>query len=327
MIPNRNGGHTIGKCLTAALASRYEPFEVVVVDDFSTDDSVAVIEQTLRAQPRGRLIRLPQHAGAAGARNAGAANSAGEILFFIDADCLLEPDSLAAAQRAVAEQGPDTVVGGTYTIRPYDRSFFSRFQSAFIHYSETKKLTNPDYIASHALVIAAATFRGSGGFPEQFMPIIEDVEYTHRLRRNGHRLVMHQGILVQHIFNFSFRTWFRNAFRKSRHWTRYSLYNHDVFADSGTASLELKVDVVVFFVVLLLLLAALVLWQPAWLLPVPFLLAGNALVSRGLLRTFRRAGGLGFFAAAVVYYSLVYPLPVAVGAAVGLIEYPRKGVR
>ena len=43
IIPNRNGAATIGKCLAAAVASRHDNFEVIVVDDGSEDDSVEVI--------------------------------------------------------------------------------------------------------------------------------------------------------------------------------------------------------------------------------------------------------------------------------------------
>jgi len=59
IIPNRNGAATIGKCLAAALASRHDNFEVIVVDDGSEDDSGEVI----KGFPC-RLIRLAQHGGA-----------------------------------------------------------------------------------------------------------------------------------------------------------------------------------------------------------------------------------------------------------------------
>src|SRR3990167_7138460 len=119
VIPNRNGAATIGKCLEAALASRYDAFEVIVVDDCSEDDSVEVI----KGFPC-RLIRLEQHGGAARARNTGARHSRGDVLFFTDADCLLEPESLAIASETLARADPNSVAGGTYTPLPHDRRFF-----------------------------------------------------------------------------------------------------------------------------------------------------------------------------------------------------------
>jgi len=45
VIPNRNGAATIGRCLEAALGSRYDNFEVIVVDDASEDDSLDQIRR------------------------------------------------------------------------------------------------------------------------------------------------------------------------------------------------------------------------------------------------------------------------------------------
>jgi GT2 family glycosyltransferase len=221
---------------------------------------------------------------------------------------------------------PRTVIGGTYTLQAPGESFYGRFQSAFIHHSETKYLRNPDYIASHALVIRAETFRASGGFPERFMPIIEDVEYAHRLRRTGHHLVMDPTILVRHVFDFTLYRSLRNAFKKSRFWTRYSLHNQDVFADSGTASFELKAATATLGLTLLLLAGWLVFGGSAWWWPLPILWAGNVAISFGLLKAYWRAGGIGLFLPSLLYYLAIYPLPVGLGAVVGILEYPRKGV-
>ncbi|MCF6289502.1 MAG: glycosyltransferase family 2 protein [Desulfobacterales bacterium] len=321
IIPNHNGAATLGNCLRAALASDYDNFEVVVVDDCSTDSSRKIIA----AHPCS-LIRLPVRSGAAVARNTGAANSKGEILFFIDADCLLEPDALARAARAVAAHGTNTAIGGTYTLRPFDPGFFSRFQSAFIHYSETKTPDRPDYIASHALVIRSETFKKSSGFPETFMPIIEDVEFSHRLRKNGVRLVMEPKILVRHIFNLNLTASLKNGFRKAHYWTRYSLHNRDLMVDSGTASKELKSAVLTWFISFCLLLIGHLSQEPAWLLPLALIIPATLLLNRGQLIAFYRAGGPGFLFLAASYYFLLYPVPVGIGGLTGIVHYSYRGI-
>ncbi len=118
IIPNYNGSSTIGKCLEAAFASSYGRFEVIVVDDCSSDNSPAIIKQF-----PCRIIELKTHAGAGKARNTGALHSRGEVLFFTDADCLLSTDSLSAVNKAVGEAGSDAVIGGTYTQMPCDTAF------------------------------------------------------------------------------------------------------------------------------------------------------------------------------------------------------------
>jgi len=314
IIPNHNGSATIGKCLDAAFASQYGNFEVVVVDDCSTDNSVNIITPY-----PCKLIRMESHSGAAAARNAGVASSSGAVLFFIDADCLIQADALARANKAVAENA-DAVIGGTYTQQPFDADFFSIFQSIFIHYFETKK-QEPDYIATHAMIINADLFRSSGGFREGFFPIIEDVEFCHRLRRGGRRLLMKPEILVTHVFNFTLMRSIRNAFRKSMYWTLYSLMNRDLLADSGTASVELKFNGTVFFLNILLLALFQLGGETYVLVLIPFLYGSNLLCSRGLIRTFYREKGYGFTVLAVLYYTMVYPIPVGAGAALGLLKH------
>jgi len=319
IIPNYNGSATIGKCLEAAFASAYGNFEVVVVDDCSHDNSAVIIKQF-----PCRLIELNTHGGAAKARNAGALQCRGEVFFFIDADCLLSVDTLSLANRAITGAGPDTVIGGTYTPIPHDKDFFSTFQSIFIYYSEIKNTGRPDYIATHAMVISAETFREAGGFNEDFLPILEDVEFSHRLKRGGCRLVMDPGITVCHIFNFTLKRSLLNAYRKARYWTIYSLVNGDILKDSGTASRELKVNGLAYCACQLCLLSFVLTGAAAWLFLLAFFLGLNICVSRGLLTGFYKASGFQFALRAALYYLMLYPAPVWVGTVAGLAASVRQ---
>ncbi len=319
IIPNRNGGKTIGACLEAALASQHPDFEIIVVDDFSDDDSVHIVERF-----PCRLVRLTNHGGAARARNAGAQHGQGEILFFTDADCLLNEDTLTKASKALFASHSDLVVGGTYTRRPADDGFFSRFQSIFVNYSETKHALHPDYIATHAMAISADTFRTSGGFSESMRPMLEDVELSHRLRRQGIGLVLNPDIQVRHIFNFSLLGSLRNAFSKSMYWTMYSISNKDLLTDSGTASWELKANVGAYCLSWVLLFLALVTGQWMWWVAIGGVQTVNALMNKRLLLAFCDARDILFSLRAVMYYLVVYPLPVGLGAIVGVIHYWRN---
>jgi glycosyltransferase involved in cell wall biosynthesis len=316
IVPNRNGEATIGKCLHAIFASRYAPFEVIVADDGSEDTSTEIIERF-----PCRLLRLERHSGASKARNVAASNSKGDALFFTDADCLLQEDTLAIASKTLTAAGPDVVVGGTYTRRPHDKRFFSLFQSVFINYSETKKAEQPDYVATHAMIIDARTFRKANGFSEDFLPILEDVEFSHRVRRAGYRLLINPELQVQHVFDYSFLRSLRNALRKSRYWTLYALATGDVLADSGTASTELKINVGAYALSALLILLAVLTGTPFLLSPIPLVIVFNLFSSRGLIRAFHRTAGPVFAGAATVYYLLVYPLPVSAGALLGTLGY------
>ncbi|HXX80627.1 MAG TPA: glycosyltransferase family A protein [Thermodesulfovibrionales bacterium] len=318
IIPNYNSGTTIGKCLEAAFSSTYPDFEVIAVDDCSTDGSIEIIKRFPCI-----LVPFDVHSGASRARNAGAQRATGDILFFIDADCILQNNALSLVANALVGGG-NNVIGGTYTAIPYDDNFFSTFQSIFIHYAETKK-NEPDYIATHAMAINRSLFIKSGGFSEDFLPILEDVEFSHRLRRSGHSLVMCPDILVQHVFNFTFTKSLKNAFRKSLFWTEYSLANRDLFTDSGTASRELKANVVSLCISLLLLLISFISVRVMLLYLLPFIIGFNVFLSRGLIRAFYQTKGALFAIGATIYYMTVYPLAIGAGALTGLRRYLFSG--
>ncbi len=322
VISNYNKAATIGKSLEAAFSSRYGNFEVIVVDDHSEDISIEIIKRF-----PCKLICLEKHAGASKARNIGALGSNGDIIFFTDADCLLKADTLSIANRALSTTDPDVVIGGTYTRMPYDKRFFSIFQSVFINYSETKKAGNPDYIATHAMVINARTFRKSRGFPEDFLPILEDVEFSHRLRREGYKLIMNPEIQVQHIFNYSLLRSLRNAIKKSMYWTMYSIENRDLFTDSGTASAELKVNVVSYFFSLLFLTLWISSQKSLFLYPLPLVFLSNIFINRRLLKAFYETKDTLFAGLASMYYTMLYPLSVGTGVIAGMVKYLSRRTR
>jgi glycosyltransferase involved in cell wall biosynthesis len=318
IIPVRNGAATIARCLEAALASRYERFEVIVVDDGSDDRSAEIIK-TFPCT----LVELPGPSGVSRARNIGAVHSHGDILFFTDADCLMNEDALAIAVATLTAAGRDVVVGGTYTVKPADDRFFSAFQSVFVNFAESRGRDNPDYIPAHAMVLYADTFEKSGGFSEDFMPILEDVDFSHRLRRTGHRLIMEPGIQVRHVFDYSLLGSASNGFRKSKYWTIYSIHNRDLLADSGTASRALKLNVAALFGSILAGLLILGTGDAWFSVIIVVLMTVNITVNRDLLRAFYRARGMLFAFAASAYYLLVYPLVVGAGSLAGLLSYRR----
>ncbi|MBI5848059.1 MAG: glycosyltransferase [Nitrospirae bacterium] len=314
IIPNHNGSAFIEACLKALFSARPRPFEVIVVDDCSTDNSIELINRF-----PCRLIRLDRQEGASKARNTGAGNSLGNALFFIDVDCVVQDDTILHAIHAF-DRNKEHVIGGSYTPIAFDDTFFSTFQSIFINYSELRR-PEPDYIAGHALVIGRDNFQRSGGFPEDFGPVMEDVEFSHRLRRSGQRLRMDKAILVRHIFNYNLGTSLSNAFRKSKYWIAYSIGNRDLMADSGTASIELKFTVFCASLLWFFFLCLIISPDTFYLAGMSIVFAFDLVVSRSLIRAFFREKGRAFGIKAALYYAVVYPLAVAAGGAAGVAYY------
>ncbi len=322
VIPVYNGAKTIGSVLDAVYKSTYANFEVIAVNDCSTDNCAEVLEKYAARYPLV-LETFDENRGVSRARNTGAARARGDILLFIDADCIVLPDTIERAVERLG-RGDSICVGGAYTSDPWDDDFFSTFQSLYVHHVETKT-EHPDYIATHCMAIRREDFNRYGGFVEDSFigheASVEDVEFCHRLIADGHQLARPSDIQVQHMFRFSFLKSIRNAIKKSKYWTMYSLVNKDVTKDSGAASYELKTDVATQVINLCLVIAAVAsgIW---WLLlPVAFLYGVNLAVSYRLLALIRRERGWWFLVRAMAYFQFVYPYIVAYGSFVGTVKY------
>ena len=91
IVPIFNAEHYLKACVESLLAQTYPDIEIALVDDGSTDGSLA-IAKTFAKQDK-RVLVLPQpHAGQSVSRNFGMAKTHGEYIAFVDADDLLEPD-------------------------------------------------------------------------------------------------------------------------------------------------------------------------------------------------------------------------------------------
>jgi glycosyltransferase involved in cell wall biosynthesis len=101
VIPVFNAERFLAEAIGSVLAQSRPPFELIVVDDGSTDGSAAVAERF----PEVTLIRA-EHRGVSVARNTGVEHSTGDLIAFLDADDLMKPDRLER-QAAVLAQRPD----------------------------------------------------------------------------------------------------------------------------------------------------------------------------------------------------------------------------
>ena len=106
VIPTYNRLPILQKCLRALEQQRWaEPisgYEVVLVDDGSTDDTVAWVQQHTQEIPHVRLI-CQQHGGPAEGRNRGVAAARGDVIVFIDSDLVVTEGFLQAHADALAQ--------------------------------------------------------------------------------------------------------------------------------------------------------------------------------------------------------------------------------
>ena len=96
IIPLYNAEEYIGECLDSLLAQTFQDFEVIVVDDCSTDNSPAIVEGYVpKFDGRLKLTRMKKNSGGCAVpRNVGLPFSCGEYIFFFDADDTVIPTAL-----------------------------------------------------------------------------------------------------------------------------------------------------------------------------------------------------------------------------------------
>lgn len=107
VIPCYNHECFLRSCLDSILSQTFQDFEVIFVDDSSTDDSVGVA--STYTDPRIRIIRQPSNKGPAAARNLGISNSSGDYILPVDSDNILKENCLEVFVKEI-EQTPDQII-------------------------------------------------------------------------------------------------------------------------------------------------------------------------------------------------------------------------
>ncbi len=111
VVPVYNVEPWLAACLDSILAQRVRDLEVILVDDGSTDGSVAIAEQYAAHDPRIRVHRHAANAGLSAARNTGVSLASAPLLTFVDSDDTVPRDAWQVALRSLRRTGSDFSVG------------------------------------------------------------------------------------------------------------------------------------------------------------------------------------------------------------------------
>jgi glycosyltransferase involved in cell wall biosynthesis len=109
VIPTFNSEKHIRKSIDSVLAQKYPRMEIIIVDDGSSDNSVAVAREKLQGFPNQQILECEKNLGASAARNAGLRAATGSWVQFLDSDDLLMPGKIET-QMAVCNNVPADVV-------------------------------------------------------------------------------------------------------------------------------------------------------------------------------------------------------------------------
>jgi len=226
IVPAYNAESTAGQCIECIHASTFRDFEVIVVDDDSTDCTAEIV-QGAGGETGVQLVSLEQNSGAGAARNRGALAASGDLLFFVDADVLIKPDCM---ERLVASfdgpEQPDAVIG-MYTRQPGLTDFYSRFQNCYTFFNHRKCEGRISWFWSACAMIKADVFRQTGGFTERYRgALVEDMDLGYELCAQGRVIVMNRRAEATHHRRFSLKTILENDFHKASAWAELFLWKN-----------------------------------------------------------------------------------------------------
>jgi glycosyltransferase involved in cell wall biosynthesis len=187
IIPAYNAAATVAGTIDSVIAQTLTDFEIICVDDGSTDASLAIIQQ------RADRVRLIEQAnsGPAAARNNGARNSSGEYLAFLDADDLWAPDFL---ERTVAALDADPALSLVYSNCaladsegvPIDTALVG---SGFDHAPSLQELLTRLWpIMPSAALVRRSAYDACGGYRDALKGAsfrFEDVDFWIKMRQQG----------------------------------------------------------------------------------------------------------------------------------------------
>jgi glycosyltransferase involved in cell wall biosynthesis len=294
IIPVFNGEAELAQCLAAFAASTVRPLEILVVDDGSTDGSPLV------AGRYGATLMQPGRLGGpARARNFGARSARGTVLFFIDADVLVQPDSVARVQAAFAADPGLTALMGSYDDSPAETDFLSQYKNlmhCFVHQTGREEAST---FWSGCGAIRRETFLAHAGFDESYArPAIEDIELGYRLSRAGCRMLLDKDLRVKHLKRWTFWKLLKtDVLDRGIPWTELILRDRNMPNDLNL-QLSQRVSVALAFVCVGVALLMTLYWGGYFLTPVfavlLFLMGRFWLDAEGSPQGFRSFLGMGF---------------------------------
>lgn len=315
VIPAYNAAGTIAGTLHA-LRCQTMPrhhYEIVVVDDGSSDGTCQVVGQYVRRDesPTVQLIRQA-HQGAAAARNAGAYAAQGDIIVFLDSDCVPAPDWL---ENLVAPLAWDDVVGGSGYVRTRQRSLLPRFVQLEYdeRYERVAQREYIDFISSATAAYQREAFIEAGGFDTAMLGA-EDVDLSFRLAGAGRKLVFVPDAVVYHTHPETLQAYVIRKF-KYAFWRAnvYGRYPRKVADDSRTPHTQ-KLQILLSPLVGMSILGS-VLWRPLRLVAA-LTSAGFLASSAGFVKRVWRADPL--VALVAPFLQLVSAWAAAAGLAAGI---------
>lgn len=234
VIPGRNCSGTIRQCLSAMLPIRDDPEsrldEIIFVDDGSTDDTAAIVREF-------PVTLLPgTGTGRGAARNLGYRQARNSLIWFVDSDCVAEPDAL---RRLLPHMAGEKVggVSGSYGNMAPDSLLAGLIHEEIIE-RHRRMPTRVDFLATFNVLYRREALEKVGGFDERYLRG-QDAELSWRVLAAGYDLHFELESRVKHYHATRWRKYLK-AQREQGYWRAWlhTAYPQHNVGDSYSSFLD-----------------------------------------------------------------------------------------
>jgi len=210
VIPIFNAEDTLERCLNSIIEQSYKPYEIILIDNNSSDNSYAIAEHNVKKTQKAKIILTKEHKkGPSAARNKGINLAHGDIVAFTDSDCIAHSNWLKNIVKEYKNENIAAVAGNIKGFNP--EGSIQKFLSLFTlrGYAEKGEFKEFNMISGGfptANFSAKLTvLRELRGFDEKMKIYTEDFDLCARLYSSGYFIVYTPDALIYHIHRKSIK--------------------------------------------------------------------------------------------------------------------------
>lgn len=218
VVPIHALNYELEQCLRSIHDYSSGIYEVILVlDGFEADRHFFDQFHLVKIQ----IVQLKKNSGPAAARNHGASVAQGNILFFIDSDVCIKPDTISRVLSNFDQSHSPNAVIGSYDNAPQDQALVSRYRNLLHHYTHQQASESASTFWGACGAIKKKTFEEVGGFDICFeKPSVEDIDLGYRLIQKGFRIRLDKDLQVKHLKKWVLSQMIKtDVFYRAKSWT------------------------------------------------------------------------------------------------------------
>jgi GT2 family glycosyltransferase len=206
IVLNFNGRDVLTQCLSSVYQSDYLNFEVVVVDNNSSDES---LEQAKKSFSRAYFIKNSENFGFSRGNNMGirfALEKFAEYIFILNNDAVIEKTTLSEMVQAIQKNDSAGIASPVILDADNRTVWFAggtidwrKMRTNHVHEIRSDSPYQSEYISGCAMFVKKAVFREIGILDERFFLYYEDADFSMRAKKAGFDLIIVPSVRIKHL--------------------------------------------------------------------------------------------------------------------------------